>query len=45
MWNMEPRNPTPKEGRLLSKVLAKHEHRNYVDPLACIPMKKTYFKN
>ena len=30
--------PTPKEGGLLAKVLQKHEHSNYVDPLASISM-------
>ena len=31
-------NPTPKEGGLLAKVVRKHEHSNYMDPLASIPM-------
>ena len=29
---------TPKEDGLLAKVVSKHEHSNYVDPLASIPM-------
>ena len=31
-------NPTPKKGRLLARVVSKHEHSTYVDPLASIPM-------
>ena len=33
--------PTPKEGGLLVKVVSKHEHSIYVDPLASIPIKAT----
>ena len=29
--------PYTKKGRLLAKVVQKHEHRTYVDPLASIP--------
>ena len=31
--------PYTEEGGLHAKVVQKHEHRNCVDPLACIPMK------
>ena len=31
-------NPTLKEGGLLSKVVLKHEHSIYVDPVASTPM-------
>ena len=41
MWNPMSWNPTPKEGGLLDMVVPKHEHRNYVDPLASIPMGAT----
>ena len=34
-------DPIPKEGRLLAKVVTKHGHRNYVDPLASISMGET----
>ena len=34
-------NPTSKEGGLPAKVVPKHEHGNYVDPLASIPMGPT----
>ena len=40
MWNPLSWNPTPKEGGLLAKVVSKREHRNYMDPLASIPMGK-----
>ena len=31
-------NPTLKEGELLAKVVPKHEHSFYKDPIASIPM-------
>ena len=37
MWTSVSWNPTQKEGGLLAKVVPKHEHRNYVDPLASNP--------
>ena len=36
MWNPVSWNPTLKEGGLLAKVVPKHKHSNYVDPLASI---------
>ena len=36
MLNPVSWNPTLKEGGLLAKVVPKHEHNNYVDPLASI---------
>ena len=41
MWNPVSWNPTPKKGGLLAKVVPKHEHSNYVDPLASIIMGET----
>ena len=41
MWNPVSWNPTQIEGGLLANVLPKHEHNNYVDPLASIPMGET----
>ena len=41
MWNAISWKPIPKEGRLLAKVVPTHEHSNYVDPLASIPMGAT----
>ena len=41
MLNPVSWNPTPKEGGLLAKVVPKHEHNNYVDPLASISMGAT----
>ena len=38
MWNSVSWNTTAKEGGLRAKVVPKHEHRNYVDPLASIPI-------
>ena len=38
IWNPMSWNPSPKEGVLLANVVPKHEYRNYVDPLATIPM-------
>ena len=45
MWNPTSLNTSPKEDGLLVKVVPKNEHRNYVNPLASIPMGATYFKN
>ena len=39
------RKPTPKEGRLLVKVIPKYELINYIDPLVIIPMEETFFMN
>ena len=41
MWNLVSWNPTPKEGGLFAKVVPKHEHNIYVDPLASTPMGET----
>ena len=41
MWNQVSWNPTLQEGGLLAKVVPKHEHRNYVDLIASIPMAET----
>ena len=41
MWNPVSWSPTPKEGGLLVKVVQKHEHSNYVDPLSSIPIGAT----
>ena len=32
--------PFTKEGKVLAKVVQKHEHNNYVDPLASIPIEE-----
>ena len=41
MWNPVSWNSTPKKGRLLAKVVPKHKHSNYVDPLTSIPTGET----
>ena len=38
MWNPVSWNPPQKQGGQLAKVIPKHEHSIYVDPLASIPM-------
>ena len=39
MWNSVSWNPTMKQVKLFTKVVSKHEHSNYMDPLASIPMR------
>ena len=45
MWNLLSWNLTPKEGGILAKVVPKHEHSDYVDPVVSISTGETKFKN